>query len=56
MPVTITITMDEYSKLRAASNKLGALERAGVDNWEGYSDAMQQWRKQGGEDNGNEDD
>lgn len=37
---TITITVGEYEVLLEASENLAALEAAGVDNWEGYGDAM----------------
>jgi len=36
---TITIKLDTYRQLKADSRFLHALEAAGVDNWEGYSDA-----------------
>jgi len=38
---TITISQKEYARLIRADNKLEALECFGVDNWGGYSDAMQ---------------
>ena len=37
----IEITEEEYESLLADQRKLFALEGAGVDNWEGYGDAMQ---------------
>lgn len=37
----ITITKKEYLELLQDSNKLAALEGAGVDNWDGYSYAME---------------
>lgn len=37
---TITITLKEYNSLLEDSALLAALEAAGVDNWEGYSDAV----------------
>ena len=40
MEEMITITLKEYNGLLADSNKLLALESAGVDNWQGYDDAM----------------
>jgi len=43
MSKEILITMAEYNKLRAAQNKLDALESAGVDNWEGYDLAMEDY-------------
>ena len=36
----IHITMKEYEELLKNSDKLSALEQAGVDNWQGYPDAM----------------
>ncbi len=37
----VTIPLSEYKALNAAADKLAALEEIGVDNWEGYGDAMQ---------------
>lgn len=37
---TVILTRQEYDALVRASQKLTALEGAGVDNWEGYDDAM----------------
>ncbi len=37
----ITITMKLYGSLCASERKLIALEGAGVDNWEGFDDAME---------------
>jgi len=37
---TITITKKDHDQLLKDSYKLAALEEFGVDNWEGYSDAM----------------
>ncbi len=34
------ISVKELNELRDASIKLHALEAAGVDNWEGYEEAM----------------
>jgi hypothetical protein len=34
------ITPEDLASLRADSERLSALEQAGVDNWEGYSRAM----------------
>lgn len=36
----------ELSQLRKDSAKLAALEGAGVDNWEGYDEAMQSLREE----------
>ena len=41
MEETITISREEYEKLSACRDKLYALEAAGVDNWEGYSYALE---------------
>lgn len=40
MSETITIDKSHYKRLIEASEKLNALEAAGVDNWEGYSIAL----------------
>jgi len=37
----ITIPLREYQALRQDRYKLWALEGAGVDNWEGFDDAME---------------
>lgn len=37
----ILITLLEYEQLVRNSRKLSALENAGVDNWEGYDQAME---------------
>lgn len=37
---TITITKDEYFKLKVAQEELSLLEQGGVDNWEGYCDSL----------------
>lgn len=36
----VTITQAEYDQLLADSEKLNALEQMGVDNWDGYDQAM----------------
>jgi len=36
----ITIDFEEYVKLIEAQKELEALKKGGVENWEGYSDAM----------------
>lgn len=38
---TWTLTHAEYQQLLADQNELNVLEAHGVDNWEGYGDAMQ---------------
>ena len=40
---TITISMQEYIDLRRAYKKLTALEDGGVDNWEWYDEAMENY-------------
>ena len=42
MSNTITLTQGEYDELIRASEKLLCLEMAGVDNWEGYDDAIRE--------------
>lgn len=41
-PEQVTISRKEYDRLLAAEAKLDALEAHGVDNWTGYSDAMEE--------------
>ena len=38
---TVTISKEEYESLLEDSEKLSALEAAGVNNWEGYDSAME---------------
>lgn len=40
---SITITRGEYQSLRDDSRMLRCLEGAGVDNWEGFHAAMQDY-------------
>lgn len=40
MSETVTITKEEYDALCADQETLYALYAAGVDNWEGYSEAF----------------
>ena len=42
---TITISKEEYESLLEDSDKLLALEGAGVDNWEGYAEAMELFKE-----------
>lgn len=44
---TVTISKAEHDRLVAASDKLDALEAAGVDNWSGYDVAMQILNEEG---------
>jgi hypothetical protein len=41
MPEEITISRDEYERLLDAERYLDALYAAGVDNWDGYSYALE---------------
>ena len=41
----VTISREEYDKLTEESQKLSALECAGVDNWCGYDEAMEMVRE-----------
>lgn len=36
----VTLPLESYESLCKDSRKLTALEAAGVDNWEGYDNAM----------------
>jgi hypothetical protein len=36
----VTISRAEFARLTQADEELGALHAAGVDNWEGYGEAM----------------
>ena len=36
----VEVDEKEHTRLVEAAKKLDALEAAGVDNWEGYGDAM----------------
>jgi hypothetical protein len=36
----VEITEERYERLLASEDMLAALEAAGVDNWQGYDDAM----------------
>lgn len=40
-PPSITVPFEHYAKLVDDSDKLHFLEEFGVDNWEGYDEAMQ---------------
>lgn len=47
----ISITMSEYNSLLRSRAMLIALENAGVDNWEGYSIAMEELSEDEDEEN-----
>lgn len=38
---TVTISQGEYRELKDDQNFLRALQAAGVDNWEGYDEAVE---------------
>lgn len=38
---TVTIPESEYDQLMRDADKLSCLEAMGVDNWQGYDDAME---------------
>lgn len=38
----IQVPENKYEDMELRLNKLDALEAAGVDNWEGYDDAMRE--------------
>ena len=40
---TVTISKEEYDKLVDRDFKLSCLESGGVDNWEWYSDSLQDY-------------
>lgn len=40
----VLIEVGEYNSLLESQDRLQALEGAGVDNWDGYSDAMEALR------------
>lgn len=50
MNETVTISKKEYDRLWEDSNLLTALKCHGVDNWEGYCDAVQEAEAQNEED------
>ena len=51
----ITITKKEYEHLLDAKLRLTCLEAGGVDNWDWYDDAMDNYRKKRSELNGTPD-
>jgi hypothetical protein len=46
----VTISQKKLDQLELAQRKLDALERWGVDNWDGYSYAMQEVYGEHGDD------
>lgn len=49
MGETVTITKEEYERLVRDSELLGCLEACGVDNWNGWDDAMEMFAEEDGE-------
>ncbi len=49
---SVTITQKEYDKLLDDSLFLSCLRNAGVDNWDGYDYAQDEYNALIGEDNG----
>jgi len=45
MEETITIPLSEYKRLQRSELKLECLEGAGVDNWQGWDEAMSMLRE-----------
>lgn len=42
---TIVVPMDRYLDLLEAEKFIDALREAGVDNWDGYSHALEIWKE-----------
>ena len=47
-PTKVTIPRKKYEDLNQAAAKWEVLERYGVDNWDGYEEAMQELATEGG--------
>jgi hypothetical protein len=45
MEQTITISIKEYNDLKESQYLLESLQAYGVDNWEGYCDAMEYYHE-----------
>ncbi|MFD2704672.1 hypothetical protein [Salibacterium lacus] len=43
---TVVITEEEYEMLREDGEFLACLEAAGVDNWDGYGEAIAMYREE----------
>ena len=48
-PKTVTISIEEYNDLLDDAEFLNALRMAGVDNWDGYDEAIDIYQSVGGE-------
>lgn len=46
MDEMVTISREEYTNLRDDSRLLRCLENAGVDNWEWYGDALEEFQEE----------
>lgn len=40
----VVVSLKVFERLKESENKLVCLENGGVDNWEGYDDAMEDFR------------
>ena len=49
MPKTVTISIEEYNDLLDDAEFLNALRMAGVDNWDGYDEAINIYQSARGE-------
>lgn len=49
MSKTITISVEEYNELLDDAEFLNALRMAGVDNWDGYDEAIDIYQSARGE-------
>ena len=45
-PVRVTVELAELNRLQERDNFLSCLEACGVDNWEGFDDAVDMYREQ----------
>ena len=48
-PKTVTISVEEYNELLDDAEFLNALRMAGVDNWDGYDEAIDIYQSVRGE-------
>ena len=49
MPKTVTISVEEYEELIDDAEFLRALRMAGIDNWDGYDEAINIYQSARGE-------
>lgn len=45
MSETVTVSLEEFNRLQERDNFLSCLEACGVDNWEGFDDAVDMYRE-----------